>query len=190
MPTLDITRAIAEHLGTGWRARVDESATTAAAHLTGPNRQKLAVTSGGTPARGRVIVTGDLGDLLYHVPRTLPYVHRITVDQHTPPDRIARDILRRLLPDYEKALTAAWDRQQHSPTNRSRRANPAAAIAARLGASRRRGETELQFGAVDSGVRGHASVRPGERDGVFTVSVPHYRTDEFARLLDAFGRLH
>jgi len=190
MPTLDITRAIAEHLGTGWRAYIDESAATADAHLTGPNRQKLTVTSGGTPAHGRVIITGDLGDLLIHVPRALPRVHRITVDQHAPPQRIAREILRRLLPDYEKALTAAWDRQQHSPTRPSRRANPAAVIAARLGASRRRGETELHFGAVDSGVRGRASVRPGERDGVFTISVPHYRTHEFARLLDAFGRLH
>jgi hypothetical protein len=190
MSTLDLVRAIAEHLGTGWHAGVDKDATTAGPHLTGPNRQKLAVTTGGTPARGRLIITGDLGDLLIYAPRTLPRAPRITVDQHTPPHRIAREILRRLLPDYEKALTAAWNRHQHSPASPARRVNPTAVIAARLGASRRRGQTDFQFGAAVSGVRGLASVRPGDRDAVFIVSVPHYRTDEFASLLDAFGRLH
>jgi hypothetical protein len=72
MSTLDLVRAIAEHLGTGWHAGVDKDATTAGPHLTGPNRQKLAVTTGGTPARGRLIITGDLGDLLIYAPRTLP----------------------------------------------------------------------------------------------------------------------
>jgi hypothetical protein len=189
MSTLDLARVIADHLGIGWRAFGSEDVASTRAHLTGPNRQKLALVNGGKHAHGRLIISGELGDLLYLVPRTLPRVHKITVDQHTPPHRVTREILRRLLPDYEKALTAAWDAHQDRPTGHRRRASRAAVVAAVLGASRRRGDTNLQFGAA-AGVRGHGSVPSGDRDSVFTVTVPHYRAGEFARLLNTFGRLH
>jgi hypothetical protein len=42
-------------------------------------------------------------------PQDMKVDYKITVDERKPAGAIAREIARRLLPDYEAVLTAAWD---------------------------------------------------------------------------------
>ena len=120
MTTLDLAHTVAEHLGTGWRAYTGKAADGSEAHLAGPNDQVLDLLDGTTTGRksdqGRLIIAGHLGFLRNHVPQDhdQDQDHKITVDQHKPPDVIAHEIRRRLLPNYEAALHAAWDEKHAS----------------------------------------------------------------------------
>lgn len=193
MTTLDLAHRIAQHLGTGWRAYTGKAADGSEAHLAGPNDQVLDLFSGTDCDRkadqGRLVITGHLGFLRTHVPQDMKADHKITVDERKPPGAIAREILRRLLPDYEAARTAAWDEKHASDSTIAAREQLAATVAAHLGVQRRTQDTDVHFGTVDAGVRGRVCVRSGTADSVFTVHIPHDRVADFALLLDTFGHL-
>lgn len=194
MTTLTLAHTIAGHLGQGWHAYTGKAADGSEAHLAGPNDQVLDLFDGTSTGRkadqGRLIITGYLGFLRNHVPTGMQRDHTITVDEAKPPDRIAREIRRRLLPDYQAALSAAWDAKHASEATAAAREQLAATVAASLGVQRDMPDTDFHFGTVDVGVHGRVSVRPGTSDSVFTVHVPHDRVAEFARLLNTFGRPH
>ena len=111
------------------------------------------------------------------------------MDQRNPPDVIAHEIRRRLLPSPEAALHAAWADKHASDGIAAAREQLASTVAARLGVQRRDQATDFHFGTVDAGVHGRVCVRPGASDSLFTVRVPHDRVAEFARLLATFGHL-
>lgn len=102
MTTLDTSPTPSpSNLGTGWRAYTGKPPT---AHKLTPrlNDQALDLFSGIDTDRkadqGRLIITGHLGFLRNHVPQDIKRDHKITVDEHTPPDKITHEIRRRLLP--------------------------------------------------------------------------------------------
>jgi hypothetical protein len=194
MTTLDLAHSTAEHLGTGWHAYTGKAANGPEAHLAGPNDQVLDVFSGTdldrTADQGRLIITGHLGSLRSYVPQDFKRDYTITVNNRTPPGLIAREVRRRLLPDYQTALTAARNAKQASDGIAVAREQFAAIVATRLGVQCSDQDTDFDFGTVDEGVHGRVCVRSGACDSRFRVYVPHDRVTEFARLFVTFGRLH
>jgi hypothetical protein len=138
MTTLDLAHTIAEHLGTGWRAYPGKAADGSQAHLAGPNDQVLNLFSYTDADRkadqGRLIITGHLDFLRNHVPQGIKRDHKITVDERTPPDKIAYEIRRRLLPNYQAEPTAAWDDKHASDGTAAAGEQLAATVAAGISA--------------------------------------------------------
>jgi len=115
---------------------------TAHKHTSPARTSKYSTLSSGTDAdrktdQGRLIITGHLGFPRNHVPQDMKRNYKITIDKRKPPDKIAHEIRRRLLPNSQAALTAAWGNKHASDATAAAHEQLTATVAANLGAQRR-----------------------------------------------------
>jgi hypothetical protein len=139
---------------------------------------------------GRLIITGYLGFLRSHLLQGIKRNHTITVNERTPPDKIAHEIRRRRCRTTRPALAAAWDDKHASDGTTAAREQLAATVAAHLGMQRQDHATDFHFDTLDAGIHGRVRVRSGTCESVFTVHVPHDRVTDCARLLGTSGHPH
>jgi hypothetical protein len=122
MAVLDIASAVGKYLGDGWTAQKNprwEGSSNPPAYLNGPDGVRLFVTMGRSfQTRNRLEISGALDDLYEHTHYD-EHSPKITVAPHRPPEQIAREIQRRLLPGLRELLTALRERKAaHDAANR------------------------------------------------------------------------
>jgi hypothetical protein len=180
---------IAAHLGDGWTAEInapDESS----AKLIGTQDRILLVINGSHISRpadhGRVIIDAWLGDLLVHVPQGINGSPSITVAESKAPDKIANEIQRRLLPEYDFVMTAARTNKHTKEAVDVAWEQRAKNIEGRLGVHFQPRSIGFAYGSGEVGVYGRVAIGRGTEESIFTVHLRHDLVDDFSRTLQSF----
>lgn len=191
MSFLDTAAAIATALGQGWAAEPGYVQYTEHALLRHPDGQCLDLRSGNGSHRrcehGRVIVRGGFNGLSRYG-TTTDRAHTITVAATRSPAEIARDIVRRLLPDYETDLAVCRTQDRAHRVTLTRRDATVAQVHHILAPSRIIHEDHVSFGSSSGPMSG--TVRVLYSGGAeFTLLASSARVLELARHLAALAVL-
>lgn len=149
---------IARSLGEGWTARKQEEM--ANPDLYGPNREVLWLNSDS----GRIAVHPGFGEH-DELAKFLPYDRKlrpITVSKERPSEAIAREISRRLLPEYRELLAFCRDRQAEHDRDEQAQDKVIAQLHAILGTFPSRYAPRTAFVHAKGGPNGTFEVRSGE----------------------------
>jgi hypothetical protein len=182
---VDAASVIAAAMGAGWHATPGHYSVAQDAFLCGPDGSAIhaeavaihieAVTWTGSP---RLVLSGHF-DNRVHEQAPNAREHKITVSSKRTPDQIAADVRRRLLPDYQLALTDAVERKLRTDKERAARDQLAADLAAALGTTvdERRVQPndnlrEVRIGRFGHGLNGGARVTGSNDDVKLSLNVP------------------
>lgn len=140
-------QSFAEDDGRDWRARID-----------GPNQQRLFLSNSWAKQKGMLYISGWTPDGVEHDTRNpLP---SINVNLSKTPDQIAKDITRRLLPDYQFALSAILLKHQQQTEYKANLQETKQQVAEVLGVELREDRDVIMGnGAVDIQVTSPDSLR-------------------------------
>lgn len=170
-------RVIAPAMGADWQAAPGYYSPGQDALLRGPDGLAVHVETI-TQAGSRRLVLSGAFDSAIHERAYNEGRHEITVSSERAPARIAAEVKRRLLPDYQRALADAVERKLRSNAERAARDQLVADLAAALGTRVREhlGSSNDSYRYIDTGswggLNGEARVTGSTRDVKFTLSVP------------------
>ncbi|WP_116202345.1 hypothetical protein [Amycolatopsis circi] len=146
---------IAEELGDQWSSAAGSHAGDHSAYLVGPVGELIQIRYGGWQARyqGRLVLYGTFDAELSRFQADPGARYVITVSPTSSATRIAKEITRRLLPEYREAVRRACDRRTAAEDLRRRRDHLMPQLAQALDGElvERRGEPVVIFGAEASG---------------------------------------
>lgn len=196
----DLAAKLAAELGEGWRSAEGYHAANHDARLFGPDGEELHVVISGRYswrrcAPGRVVLSSTMDrELAAHVRYNEQSRHEITLSPSKTPGQIAREVQRRLLPDYRRVLTLARERKARHDEANATAAALLAEIDAALGIGSHRqprghsgDREELFFGHFGRGVSGRVQVLYGDDVEFESLRVPRAVAVELAAVI---GRLH
>jgi hypothetical protein len=175
---VSIARQIATSMGSDWHATQGDYSANQDAYLRGPDGLAIHIEVI-TPAGGpRLVLSGHfdhrIHERAYRAPKT-----EITVSSIRPPDQIAADVRRRLIPYYQLALADAVERKLRTNEANAARDQFVAELAAALGTTVTERQTnrddhvrEVRIGRFNEGVHGEARVTGSAHDVKFTLNVP------------------
>ena len=188
MTMLTLADEIAHHLGQDWRAYTGKAADGSEANISGPDGLLLLLFNGTNSYRksdhGRLFISGHLGFLRKHLPYDMKVDYKIAVAESKSPDKIAQDIMARLLPGYQHALKVAQEKKQISDAIDAAREKLAATVTASLPEGSCVYAGSIYFGSVDAGLSGRVDI--GDSDSIFNINVPRDLVADFARMLTGF----
>jgi hypothetical protein len=194
MTILTLAHMIAHHLGQDWRAYTGKAADGSEANISGPDDLLLLLFSGTNSHRksdrGRLFISGHLGSLRKHLPYDMKVDYKITVAESKAPNKIAQDIVTRLLPSYQHALKVAQEEKQISDAIDAAREKLTATVTASLPKGSRVDDSSIYFGSVDASLNGRADIRRGDSDSIFKINVPRDLVVDFAHILTGFCNQH
>lgn len=175
---------IAAQLGDGWHGTPGDHDD--GVFVKGPDGEALHLRNGFRSGDGdRIYIRGSLGGLHDHLPCGVRS-KEVSVSDTKSARQIARDIERRLLPEYRDALTLARKRKQESDADDARAAQLVTKLIAALGPDARYIEHSR---AVVSGSYGQnkcdVDVRPGRSHVEFTVHMKVAKAVELAAFIRA-----
>ncbi|WP_406637549.1 hypothetical protein [Amycolatopsis sp. WGS_07] len=146
---------IAEGLGDGWSSLPGHHADNCGAFLVGPAGELIQIRYGGWQARyqGRLVLYGTFAAELRRFEPNPGARYVITVSPTSSAARIAKEITRRLLPEYQEAIHGACDRRAAAEDLRHRRDQLMRQLMHALDGEivERRGEPVVVFGPCASG---------------------------------------
>ncbi|WP_370934605.1 hypothetical protein [Amycolatopsis sp. cg13] len=146
---------IAEELGDQWTSAAGSHAGDRSAYLVGPVSELIQIRYGGWQARyqSRLVLYGTFDAELSRFQPDPGARYVITVSPTSSATRIAKEIIRRLLPDYREAVRRACDRRTAAEDLRQRRDQLMAQLAHALDGElvERVGQPVVIFGTDASG---------------------------------------
>ena len=181
MSILEQVKAIADALGAGWYTAPFDEDSTWRGRIFGPDNQTLFLSNtwGG---KGRLYIGGMLPTFVKgnSVTAKMP---SITVAETTDSHKIAAHIRRRLLPDYQFALSAALLKHAEQTNYAARIDETKNVVAHIIGGKAREGQDVVYgFGKADIQVTGPDSLR-------FAGHCFYFNADQLARMVKAVPEL-